>query len=285
MKTKVYDNVYIHHNFNHKVHILIDLGVPEYPPEQLLTWHEQLELLFFREGGAAVYIGAARIIAQKGDIIVINSLEPHLVRDINERARYDCVMIEYVIYHELIRELCIKKYGSPLSDQNACFRNVYHNNDRLAFVLDEIVTEFKNDDFANDIIIERYAQNLIVELFRAEPVEFKPIKDDEWTVLNYQRLEPVLKYLEENYTKQIRLDDLATICSLTKCYLCKLFKLATGQTIVEYINSLRLSLANRLLHSTSLPIAEVARQAGFDDNCYFSRRYRKEFGVSPNKIR
>ena len=309
MKTKAYENVHFRDNTFRKVRIINDIDVLTYHSEPMITWHEQLELLHFREGGAVVFIGASRVIAQKGDIFVINALEPHLVRCINENTRYDVVMIERAVYHELLRELCLKKYGSPMSDRNACFRNAFTANDnnnnnnngngngsgigngidngygKLAFLLDAIVMEFKNDEFANDIVIERYAQNLIVELFRAEPVEFKPIKDGEWAVLNYQRLEPVFKYLDDNYTKQVCLDDLAAICLISKYYFSRLFKKATGQTVVEYVNSLRLSLANRLLHSTGLPVAEVARQAGFDDNCYFGRIYKKEFGVSPNKIR
>ena len=286
MKTKVYQNVHSSDNIQRRVRIIFDMDVTNSREMPLtLTWHEQLELLFFREGGAAVFIGTARFVAQKGDVFVINALEPHFVKYHNGYSLYDCVMVERAVYHDLIRDICLIQYGSPMSEQNVYFRNVFHNNDKLAFLLDAIVTESKNKKTAHDILIERYAQILIAELFRAGPVEFKPIKDDEWTILNYQRMDPVLKYLDENYTSQISLDNLAAMCAISKYYFCRLFKIATGQTVIEYANSLRLSLANRLLHSTSLPITEIAKQAGFDDYCYFSRRYRKEFGVSPNKIR
>ena len=252
-----------------------------------LSWHEQLELLYFRRGGAAVFVGTSRTVAQDGDLYIINPLEFHTVRHSGSGACavYDCIMIERKVYHELLRELCLLKYGAPMPDQNVIFNSIYRAGGELAFFLDAIIKEFNGKGFASDIVIEKFTQNLIIELFRTEHIEFRSVKDSDWQLLVYQRLEPALAYLEKHYTEPIRLDELAALCAVTKSYFCRLFKTATKQTVTEYINAWRMSLAEQLLRSTNMPIAEVARQAGFDDNCYFSRKFKKEFGVSPKKIR
>lgn len=93
------------------------------------------------------------------------------------------------------------------------------------------------------------------------------------------------KYIKENYQNQINVDDICTYCGCGRTKLYEMFKKEYGTGIAHYINKLRLSAAKKLLKSTSLSIAEISEKCGFYDYNYFSRVYKKHFGISPRNER
>lgn len=95
----------------------------------------------------------------------------------------------------------------------------------------------------------------------------------------------MLRYLNANYTKQIKLKDLAELFHINKNYASLLFKKYTNMTYSDYLNSLRLSRAKELLVSTSMSIAEVAENSGYVDYFYFSKLFKKTFGITPAQYR
>jgi AraC-like DNA-binding protein len=64
-------------------------------------------------------------------------------------------------------------------------------------------------------------------------------------------------------------------------HLARLFRKETGQTIVGHIRSVRLARAREYLADPTLKVADVARLVGIPDAAYFSRIYRRAFGVAP----
>lgn len=72
---------------------------------------------------------------------------------------------------------------------------------------------------------------------------------------------------------------------LSSSYLCRVFKEETGVNINTYINNLRMAKAVRLLEDKNYYIKEVAISVGFDDQLYFSRLFKKYYGVTPSQYR
>ena len=95
----------------------------------------------------------------------------------------------------------------------------------------------------------------------------------------------LLYYLRENYEKQLKLKELAPMFFLNKNYAGALFQKYAGMTFSEYVNKLRMEKARELLLTSSLPIVEVAEQTGYTDYFYFSKLFKKIFGVSPTVFR
>jgi AraC-like DNA-binding protein len=56
-------------------------------------------------------------------------------------------------------------------------------------------------------------------------------------------------------------------------------------TLVAYLTHVRLAQATRLLRETSLTIAEIATAAGFADQSYFDKRFKRAFGQTPKEFR
>lgn len=95
------------------------------------------------------------------------------------------------------------------------------------------------------------------------------------------RFIPVLKYINMNYQKSISLDDLAGVMSLNTGYFCSLFKKTFQVSPWQYVINTRLNKASLLLADNEKSIREISFSVGFEDEFYFSRYFKKKFGISP----
>lgn len=94
-----------------------------------------------------------------------------------------------------------------------------------------------------------------------------------------------LSYINENYTKDIRIPDLAAIEGLSVSRYNFLFKEAVGVSPVRYITGLRMRQARILLESTKIPVKQIGQTVGYPDNHFFSKLFKGWVGVSPNSYR
>ena len=95
----------------------------------------------------------------------------------------------------------------------------------------------------------------------------------------------IQRYLEENMSQRLTLEDLAQEFHLSQSYLSHLFKGITGSSVMGYLNAYRLQTAKRLLAQTDWPIARILEECGFTDNSNFSRNFRGITGLSPSQFR
>lgn len=92
-------------------------------------------------------------------------------------------------------------------------------------------------------------------------------------------------YLEDFQGEQLNVEELAASLHMSYGHLSRLYKQKTGRTIIEEMNRIRLTKACELLRKPSLLIKEVAEQSGFADIYYFSKAFKKKYGVSPQVYR
>jgi AraC-like DNA-binding protein len=80
-------------------------------------------------------------------------------------------------------------------------------------------------------------------------------------------------------------DSLADSLGTHRSTLSRRFSSATGCTLIEYINSMRMHNAAHLLRHSELNIAEIASQCGYRDANYFSKQFSTRFGIAPSDVR
>ena len=95
----------------------------------------------------------------------------------------------------------------------------------------------------------------------------------------------ILLYLHLHYDKQITLDDIAREVRLDRSYICRLFKRETGCNIFTYLNKLKMNAAAALMRGGKEYVKEIAADVGIQDPFYFTRLFKKHFGVSPSDYR
>ncbi len=105
------------------------------------------------------------------------------------------------------------------------------------------------------------------------------------TYKHEQLMHSVIKYIETSYDKELSLETVAESVYLSPQYFNKLFKDYTGRPFGDYLVNYRLKKASEMLESTALQVNEIAEETGFNSPQYFTRAFRKVYGISPNEYR
>jgi len=100
--------------------------------------------------------------------------------------------------------------------------------------------------------------------------------------------EPVrctIRYLEDNYTRQLTLDDIVSNTELKKSSLCRIFKDETSLTIFECLMIIRVRRAVELLTFTGMTLAQISQETAFVNLTHFNRVFTKHVMIPPGQFR
>lgn len=102
---------------------------------------------------------------------------------------------------------------------------------------------------------------------------------------NDSAVEQGCRYIEENFTRDISLEDAAEHCGLSSFYFSRLFKRKKKITFIDYLTNRRMEEARRLLADGGLSIKEISGMTGYSDPNYFTRVFKRVEGLSPSAYR
>ncbi|WP_068621206.1 helix-turn-helix domain-containing protein [Paenibacillus tuaregi] len=95
-------------------------------------------------------------------------------------------------------------------------------------------------------------------------------------------LAEIRDYMAAHFHEPLTIHHLAKLTGLSPNYFGEAFKKAYGQSVLDYITGLRIGQAKQMLCDTDLYLRDIARRVGYSDEFYFSRKFKKEVGVSPS---
>ena len=98
-------------------------------------------------------------------------------------------------------------------------------------------------------------------------------------------IEEAMRYIRENYNRDISLDEVSREVNISPYYFSKLFKDSTEQNFIEYLTNLRMDKAKELLLTTDSSMKEICSMVGYADPNYFSRTFKKNIGVTPTEYK
>jgi AraC-like DNA-binding protein/ligand-binding sensor protein len=93
------------------------------------------------------------------------------------------------------------------------------------------------------------------------------------------------RYIWENYTRKISLQEIAEASGLSAPYFSTIFKDEMGENLSSYLNRLRVEKASRMLLETDQTLSEIAGACGFEDQSWFSKIFKSYTGMSPGRYR
>lgn len=97
-----------------------------------------------------------------------------------------------------------------------------------------------------------------------------------------QALERVKEYIEEHYDEDLTIEQLASLSELSPKYFVEVYKKTYGHSAMDYLAQVRLNRAKQLMLGSDSLLREVAHMVGYKDEFYFSRKFKKAFGISPS---
>lgn len=103
--------------------------------------------------------------------------------------------------------------------------------------------------------------------------------------MNFEYLNKMVKYIEENLDKKIDLDKLANITNTNLFILERIFMFLTNMTLIEYIKKRRLSKAFEEIRNTKKKIIDIAFKYQYNSAASFNRAFKQLFGITPTECR
>lgn len=92
-----------------------------------------------------------------------------------------------------------------------------------------------------------------------------------------------VRYIDEHISQKLTVRDIAREIGVTESHLSRAFKKEKGLTLITYITTKKMHLAQDLLENKKLTMLEISLMVGYDDANYFTRQFKKTFQVSPSK--
>lgn len=95
--------------------------------------------------------------------------------------------------------------------------------------------------------------------------------------------EMMLQYIEDNYSEDIALSDLADYMKYSEAYLCKMFKQCFDQGFIAYLTEFRVDKAKKLLSDPTANVKDVSISVGYRDSNYFTKVFKRSCNMTPTE--
>ena len=140
--------------------------------------------------------------------------------------------------------------------------------------------ERQKDEYMGDLLLKSAFLEFMV-LFNRNAV--RQPKAFITTAAYHEKVIDVITYIQEHLADEINVDVLAKQCYISKYYLMRQFKEATGYSIHQYINEKRIQAARRMILS-GMPASKACYECGFHDYSTFARRFKMIVGMAPSRL-
>lgn len=94
-------------------------------------------------------------------------------------------------------------------------------------------------------------------------------------------LRKIYRYVNDNYEKEIKIEDMSNLLKMTRESFCRYFKQKTGITFLEYLIETRIGIACRMLLTKNIPVNETAEKCGYRNMSNFFQQFKELTGFSP----
>lgn len=248
--------------------------------------HAEFELNFIENGA-----GARRVV---GDSIEeIDDLELTLITG----SSLEHGWLDHKCQSKEIKEITIQFHGDLLNEQllqKNQFRSVKEMFEKAIYGVTfskEIIKQIK--DRLYSLASEHEGAHSVLNLFGIlSDLSLSPMRElssrsfNEHTQ-NYdsRRIERAYNHMLENYSKEVRLSDVANLVGMTEVAFSRFIKQRTGRNFIDSLNDIRLGHATRMLVDTTHSVAEISIVCGFNNLSNFNRIFKKKKGCTPREFR
>jgi AraC-like DNA-binding protein len=155
--------------------------------------------------------------------------------------------------------------NSRISERQHVFEEIFSTLERS--------TELESLRYASSLLHYYLASMRYLRLYRPEATTSPSLID------------AVKHYMQENIERHLTLEQIAQYTGYSPSHFSSLFRKATGESPLAYLNRLKIEHACLLLKTTDMRINQICHKVGISDNYYFSRLFKQHTGISPKQFR
>jgi two-component system response regulator YesN len=128
-------------------------------------------------------------------------------------------------------------------------------------------------------------QQLLAQFLMDAGEQLQHMEEAEGMVTDHPEINRVLTYIHAHYAENISLKALARHVAMEEHYLSRLFRQKTHETLINYLQQIRVKKAQQLLSETDLTVTDIGCRVGFPSDNYFIKTFKKWSGDTPGAYR
>ncbi len=233
-------------------------------------FHEYYVIGFIKSGKRHLSCRNKEYNIKNNDLILFNPHDNHTCEQIDGKALdYRCLNIKPNLMKKIVFEIKGEE-SLPYFVENVIF------NSDIVPLLHELYFMIVNDekDFKKEELFLSIIEQLIDEY--SKTLYSSPVKE-----MNME-IKSVCDFLENNYMKNITLDNLTNLTGTSKYNLIRSFTKQKGISPYSYLESIRINRAKKFLENGVSPI-DAALRTGFTDQSHFTKFFKKFIGLTPKQ--
>jgi AraC-like DNA-binding protein len=236
-------------------------------------WHREPELVYVAEGSAEFTVNGEEETVDQGNFVLINSEDVHLIRPVDGSS---CSLLYFIFSPEYI-----KQFKNTVDGMLFDVGSNTEIKEQIAETLKSIAESFESQSNYISILQISYVNKiyyLMLEYcvcYRRAPLAAGVPKRD----FSYAKI--AISYINENYTREITLDEISSIVNLSPSYFSKYFKKVTRISFSEYLANLRLEKAIRDMLDNNTSVTAAAVRNGFANVKSFITQCKKVYKCTP----
>ena len=98
-------------------------------------------------------------------------------------------------------------------------------------------------------------------------------------------MKEALSFIEQNYQRDISIEEIAAFCGLNRSYFGKVFRDTMGESPQAFLLHYRMARAAQMLKETTLPVGTIAGMVSYANQLHFSRAFKAVYGMAPRTYR
>ena len=148
---------------------------------------------------------------------------------------------------------------------------------------DKAPLNFNQAEFGSVQLMQGYLAEFLFSLIRSDGSTIQTMQHIKETgkIASDSLVDSIQNYLNNNIHATFRLQDICTIFNISKSYLCRIFKDATGQSLMDYFINLKIKEAKKLIRAEKHNITQISEMLGYSSIHHFTRMFKNITGFSP----
>ncbi|QQT25685.1 AraC family transcriptional regulator [Sphingobacterium spiritivorum] len=254
-------------------------------------FHEECQLVYLVESEGRVMIGDSIDDFGRDELIFIGSNLPHVWHNNNEYFNSDITGLRaksasLFLHPDKILEI----FKEPSSIQK--LKQFFQRGKRGVKFGSETKKEVKvlllkmvqvNDEFKRMMLLLEIL-NLICHCSDFQLLS-SPGYANSFQLKDNDRIDKILRYVFDNFSNEISLDQAAELINMNKQAFCRYFKKRTQKTFVTFINEVRVGHACKLMKTNDLRVGELAYSCGFKSLTNFTKSFKSIKGITPKEYK
>ncbi len=271
--------------------VTVERFLSEWPIEHVLHWHEEVEFIYQLEGYGYFQVGAEILKLETGQALLINKEEYHCTFHPGFQSTGTIYCIGFkpeilssgnkdVFEIKFIQPIVLKQWRLP-----TLIQGISDWETEVLAQLKTMVGYYIKKPYGYEFAIKSCIFSVFTHIILNNKLEHMDKNHVAAHSTKTERLKRILNYVHANYDKKISYKNILNEINMSEAYFCRFFKSMMGQTLIKYINQMRIRKASILLADKGRKIMDVALEAGFDSLSYFIKTFKQHKKCTPQEFR